>query len=148
MGRNIAECSYSATIPHKNAMVYAFSFLFLLFAYIQYRQYRALEHFKKHGQIAVANITSKEIKEGKWGINKCYLNFTYPDNQGKFYKGQSMVSPAFFYTAKESHAIDILFLNENPQKSILSVVHSERMSTVIALLLLSLISAAIIPLIF
>lgn len=129
-------------------MIYAVALFFALAALMQYRKILKLKRFKKNSHQAIAKITEKSLKEEKWGIEKCWLHYTFEDAQNIVRQGKASVGVNMFKNKAIGDSIDILFLTEAPESSCVKDVYLEKLSSHMTWVMINTVSAVLIPLFF
>lgn len=124
-------------------LTYLTSLCFFLTAYWAYRKRSKLKQRGASAYITQAEITGKEVRNGKYGAYRYYLLYRFPEG-----KGEAEISARVYETYKPGDALDIMVQQGNPEVSYLRYIFLDRMANYQILLVLCLISGVGIPFVF
>lgn len=114
------------------------------FAYLKVNKLRKLE---KEAQVTTADITRKEVLDGKYGAYRYWLHYAF-DHENHRIPGKAEVSLATYDHTPDNGHIEVMYDRYNPKISYLQQIFRDRLSSYQALVLILVVSGVVMPLVF
>ena len=124
-------------------LTYLTSICFFLTAYWAYKKRRKLKQREANAYITQANISHKEVRDGKYGAYRYYLHYAFPEGAG-----EAEVSARIYEMYQPGDVLDIMVQQGNPEISYLRHIFLDRVANYQILLVLCLVSGVGIPFLF